>query len=182
MVRQNKLPWLLLGFLTFGCHGDSNKKSSQKRPQNIVVERIVFSPDKINYVTNTDQDISSLLKTGDKLVLRYSSLNCWSCVEDCLNVIRSETLLGNIDRQSVLIFTSDYNQRDFMLFHKKYLTDYSIYHLSSKIGLKMEMLNYPFLFIIDTNRVIKETYMPVKHKHIALKAYLSRVSKKYLKK
>ncbi|MDH7605419.1 MAG: hypothetical protein QHH13_10995 [Melioribacter sp.] len=105
--------------------------------------------------------ISSILRKSEKLVFRYTSLNCQICVDS--EIVRLKDLGEKIGKDKIIIITSYSGIKNFYNFHKiNKLYNYNIYFIPIDSKLFPGEDNTPYVFILDTNRVVKYSFFPNK--------------------
>lgn len=81
---------------------------------------------------------------GEKLVVRYSELNCNICIDSLITCIRRRVNVIGWDK--ILILATYHNKRDYYIFKRINQLE-KIYQIDS-IGCPLEEFNIPFLFFI----------------------------------
>jgi len=117
------------------------------------------------YVTN-EQGVKVRLNTLfnkriPKLVLRYSEINCMTCVDSCLVYIdKYKSIIGI---ENIIILASYHRQQDVNIFKRISKVRFEVYNTNkSRIGLPAEKSNSPFLFVSDQTLVAQSVFFPEK--------------------
>lgn len=120
--------------------------------------------------------ISHLL-SGPVLVLRYSELNCQSCVDDLIKFLLTH---GSFNENNTLIL-SYYRELDYLnKFKRMNPLNVQIYNTKS-LGLPPDTLNVPYLFVLDDQLMTQNVFIPEESDTLALKYYLTFVANKLSK-
>lgn len=93
--------------------------------------------------------INAILNKGPKIVLRYSEINCMSCVDSCLNYLRKYTNLIGVNN---IIILASYNRHNDLISFKRInkLIPFAFYNTNFKaLNLPIEDIGIPYFFIID---------------------------------
>lgn len=128
------------------------------------------------YLDGSQSSIDSLISEGGKIVLRYSRSNCWNCVEECVSILRKLVQLKVINIKDILIISSEYEIREFILFHEQNTFGFSAYHIGQSIGLKSEELNTPFFFYLTKDCTVRNVFVPIRGEEMATINYLKQVA------
>ncbi|HLO92366.1 MAG TPA: hypothetical protein VK172_14470 [Lentimicrobium sp.] len=127
-------------------------------------------------VRNENGDTISIKNLFSKpsLVLRYSELNCQSCVDIILKSLLSDT---SFNENNTLIL-GYYREPDYLYQFKRinsvHMPIFNIWALE----LPPDTLNVPYIFLIDNYRVAHNVFIPEQGDSIAIKNYLSFAAKK----
>lgn len=118
--------------------------------------------------------LSQLKKKKNTLVLRYSYLNCRSCVDNA--IARLLEFTNQNDDIDVLLLGSYQNNKDLKIFkqiNKNVANVYMIKHLEVPI----EDENIPYLFILDEDMQILDLFIPRKEIPELTREYLEKIKK-----
>jgi len=186
-MTRNILSFLLV--IMIGISGCQNSQKESRQPDRdkpassqmdkMLQETMAFPASKINDSINTDISFANNTRGKNKLILKYSRTNCWECVEDCIRVLKKFSDSTGFSQSDIIVVSSDYTKRDFRLFHTNNLRDLTVYNLGEDIGLLIEKQNYPYLFVLDSNQVIRDIYLPVKYDDENTLHYLMKTLPKY---
>ena len=107
-------------------------------------------------INSNEITLSKLLEErGGILVLNISKLNCGSCVDKSVEILNSfiTTYKQQIKTGKAIIIYRDSNKRDLVLLRKSVDRNIEIYQIidSNKLQLKMNELNMPFFFVLDSS-------------------------------
>jgi hypothetical protein len=109
-----------------------------------------------------------------KLIFRYTSLNCNSCVDKQLTLLNRYT---NIIRDRILILTYYENLRDLYLFKRLNSLEFETFNIES-LNIPFEELQFPYFFVIDENLNISDSFLPLKSDTTLTINYLFEVASK----
>jgi len=105
--------------------------------------------------------VSKVIGKSEKLVFRYTSLDCQICVDS--EIDRLKYLGEKIGKDKIIIITSYVDIKNFYNFYKiNKLYNYNIYFIPIDFKLFPGESNTPYVFILDTNRVVKYSFFPDK--------------------
>jgi len=92
--------------------------------------------------------LSKLLKSPPKLIFSFEYRNCNECIERELNMLKA---ISKDFKPDKIIYLSNFeNIREQKIFEKD--NEIEVLNLkNSRLGLPIEGLEYPFLFVVDTN-------------------------------
>jgi len=107
------------------------------------------------------------------LVLFVSSTNCNDCSTYCLSVIKNDSYSNS---KRIIVFASGYSIRDLFVFYKSNKFNNSVYSLTT-LGLPIEKLNMPFMFLIDDKLTPTHFFIPRKEMPYLTDKYLSLIKK-----
>lgn len=93
--------------------------------------------------------INNLINKGPKIVLRYSEVNCMSCVDTSLNFLRK--YIDLIGVKNIIILASYKRQKDIISYKRiNNLIPFEIYNTNyNDLNLPIEDVVIPYYFIID---------------------------------
>jgi hypothetical protein len=119
-----------------------------------------LNPDLIVSTINLDSlTIGSIIQKSTKLVLRFNEYTCDVCVRDEISAL--EGIAKVIGKENIIVISSFSRIRDFISFKKLNQIPYSCYNLcKSNLGLDIEKLNHPFLFVLDDDFITKLVFIP----------------------
>lgn len=111
------------------------------------------------------------------LVLRYTELNCNSCVD----LILSEILAQNsFNEQNTLLLAYYQNPSYLYQFKRMNRLQFPVFSVKST-GLPTDTLNLPYLFLLDKNMQINHMYIPEEGDTASIRQYLGFAKEKLLK-
>ena len=111
-----------------------------------------------------------------KLILRYSELNCHSCVDS--QIVKLNEFSKKLEKGNILILAHYKNERDLYLFRKKNPTDLKFINIGS-LDIAVEKANTPYYFIIDNDFTAKSVFVPAKELPEQTERYFDVVKRKY---
>jgi len=109
------------------------------------------------------------------LVLRYSELNCQSCVDDLLTEIKESGLFTASNTLLLAYFREPAYLYQFKRMNRLELPVFSIQHT----GLPPDTLNLPYFFLISTKLEISNVFIPEEGDTESMAAYLTFASKRF---
>lgn len=116
------------------------------------------------FVTNEQGvkvSLNTLFDKRPKLVLRYSEINCMTCVDSSLVYI--EKYKNIIGPENIIILASYQRQQDINTFKRVSKVHFKVYNTQNNIiSLPTEKLNSPFLFVTDQTLVAQGVFLPEK--------------------
>ncbi|MCQ2975932.1 MAG: hypothetical protein MJ211_14120 [Bacteroidales bacterium] len=117
----------------------------------------------INVLNNNDQYIKleDIIKNKPKLIIRYTSLTCNSCVDTLITYAKK--VVKRIGRENVIVFAQYESLRDFHLFNRINKNYIDIYRVEDKIT-KLDYSDTPYMFILNPDKSISHLYIP--HKEV----------------
>ncbi|TDX00496.1 hypothetical protein [Dinghuibacter silviterrae] len=122
--------------------------------------------------------LKSLLKSGPKLIFRYSEINCNVCYQKVLDELSA--LIKKIGPQNILIITSYYNQRELYNFMRVNNISQNVFNIgTASLGLPIEKYDVPFLFMADQSLKTKVLFVPYKRNPGLTKQYFLSVKERY---
>lgn len=105
--------------------------------------------------------LQQLVGTTPKLVLRFSELNCMTCVNDIVAKIKKASQI--IGKKNVIVAATYHSIRDLYLFKRINGLKMPVYKLpTSGFGLPIGGADIPFLFVIDPQFQTKLLFVPDK--------------------
>lgn len=156
----------------------SSLKQSNKLTKNLSQFQLFSENTKIPDTTkilNEKGEINNLKShiTQSKLILRYSELNCQSCVDAMITQIRVNK---SIDSNNML-FLAYYKQPAY-LYQFKRLNRISMPIFSLQNILLPDTLNVPYFFILHPNLTVSNVFIPEEGDNESVKNYLNLIVKK----
>jgi hypothetical protein len=85
--------------------------------------------------------------TGNRLVMRYSELNCQTCIDTQLENLNNNINLFGVD--NVVLFTTSRNRNYIRQFRKVNRVKFKIYNLSKELERLIPDIDMPYYFLID---------------------------------
>lgn len=124
--------------------------------------------------------ISDVLN-GNKLILRYSQINCNTCVEEQLKILN--TYKDSIGINNILLFADYRNINDLKKFYRINKTGIRVYKLDEQLNGIIKDIGVPYFFVFEkeSNRIIS-TYIPQKNYSNITTLYLNSIKMKYFNK
>lgn len=111
-----------------------------------------------------------------KLVFKYSSLNCNTCVDEQIRLFKE--ISKKIGSENTLIIT-DYNTpRELTQFLRMNQIDNQILNLRSAKLTEIDN-SLPYFFVLDTTYCLKELFVPLRDFPNSTLIYLNQIMKKY---
>lgn len=113
----------------------------------------------LEFTSSTDQKITldKVVNNSTVLVFDFKHISCKTCFED--EMIRIIEVSKDIGINNVIFVSEFTNNRKHYVLEKKY--GIKIYNLTNNyFGLPIEKGNYPFIFVIDSNFMAKDFYIP----------------------
>ncbi|MDD2529531.1 MAG: hypothetical protein PHT26_15960 [Lentimicrobiaceae bacterium] len=108
------------------------------------------------------------------LVLRYSELNCQSCVDDMLTEIKEDAIFNATNTLLLAYYSEPAYLYQFKRMNRLELPVFSIQHT----GLPPDTLNIPYFFLINSNLQINNVYIPEEGDTDAINTYLAFAAKR----
>lgn len=138
------------------------------------INSIGYSLDDI-YLSDIDGNkihLSDVVNNSSKIVFIYSPLQCNSCYESQLELLRDNCK----DTRGLIILThSDINLKKMSLIHKTFSLDVPVYKLTDKeLPLPVDTIGKPFFFKIDANLYSGDIFIPNKNIPQLTTAYINR--------
>lgn len=125
------------------------------------------------YAENGDSiQLSKLKRNGVTLVLRYSTLCCSSCVNDILNRMKDFSESNeNVDVLLLATYRLMYESSEFRRLSRIFPKVYNVFSLD--IPLEKELV--PYLFILDEDMRVIDTFIPRKELPELTKFYFGKI-------
>lgn len=117
----------------------------------------------VNERNEAGQLVELVAKGGvPKVIFRFSESHCIDCILAELNQLKE--LAGVIGRENVLLLTSWSGSNDLLLFKKNYNVDLPLYNIPADqlAANKIEHLNFPYLFVMDSDFSPVMVFIPEK--------------------
>lgn len=136
-------------------------------------------PNLLLYTIDGDSlHLSELLNDDYKLLIRFSQLNCSSCIDDIFEGLRQ--VVNKFPSNKVILIGTYDNQRVFQAFIKNYSLPYSIYYSrNSEDVLKEE--NIPYCCLINNDMILKNLMIPMKEIPVYSRRYYEIVLNRFFK-
>lgn len=120
--------------------------------------------------------------TSPKLVVRYSDVNCNTCVDSLFT-----SLAGFSDRigeENVIIMASYHNRRDLFVWKRLNNIRYNVFQVPhDQMGLEIEKKNIPFVFILlPGNGAVHQIFLPMKENTERTRVYLEFIARRFFDK
>ena len=113
-------------------------------------------------IRNSDGDvvcISDIVNDGRKLIVRYSELNCKSCVDSILYY--TEQFGKRIGRDKIQVWAKFTSLSNYLLMKRIIDHDIDLYD-ASNFSFGVDSLNVPYLFILNNAMTISNIFIPHK--------------------
>lgn len=123
------------------------------------------------------------IKLGDivnenKLILRYSNLNCNTCIEEQIKNINKYQ--DSIGIQKIILLTTYQNTVYMDRFRKINKVKIKIYNLGEMLDKEINDIGFPYFFVLEENTMrINCTFIPQKDKNDLTNSYIENIQKKY---
>lgn len=127
---------------------------------------------------NNQLFIDSIIDNCPKLVLRYSSLNCHTCIDSL--VTNAQKLSQVLGRDNICIFAKYHSDSDFRVFWRTNNNYFRIFQVESQIT-RLDSINKPYMFVLNSDNSISHLFLPHKEIPEMTKWYLDVVTE-YLTK
>ncbi len=108
------------------------------------------------------------------LVLRYSELNCQSCVDDLLTEIKEDGIFNATNTLLLAYYSEPAYLYQFKRMNRLELPVFSIQHT----GLPPDTLNLPYFFLMNSKLQISNVFIPEEGDTDAIAAYLAFAAKR----
>lgn len=115
----------------------------------------------------------------NKLILRYSELNCQTCVDEQIKNLNIYADSIGIDR--ILLFTNYETEVYMRRFKKLNKINFSIYNMKIEANKILKDIGLPYMFILSPNKKMRIQYMYIPQKEIPIltSSYLSMMKDKF---
>lgn len=140
----------------------------------------VLSPQQTLYEeSGNSTKLSNITKMKTKyLVLRYSSLSCTPCVDNAIAAIKKFSK-ENPDINILLLATYQF-QKDLKVFKKMNKLFTQVYNVRS-LNLPIENRQIPYLFVLDEELQVLNTFIPRKEIPELTEQYLEKMKELFVK-
>lgn len=119
-------------------------------------------------------DIRNILNDSTKIIFRFGSANCLSCVKHFCSILHKYS----DDKNQQIVYIADYLVRKRLLFYKEYLDiDKPIYFTDRLIG-DVDNENRPYVFTLDSMLFVGHLYFPVYGETLISDEYIRNVFQK----
>ena len=113
---------------------------------------------------------------NDKLVFRYSEMNCNVCVDSQLVVLKQ--LCELIGENKIIIITTYVNALNMAKFKRINQIKPPIYNLIGEgLGLQIDSLNMPFYFTLTKDGIITNVFIPEKEYPKSTQLYIKTIER-----
>jgi len=133
-------------------------------------------------LTNTDEkniSLENLVKSSSILVFDFKYISCKTCFED--EIERIVNLSDDFGKDNIILVSEFENIREQYVIEKKY--GLRVFNIgSNEFGLPIEAGHYPFVFVIDSNFVAKDFYIPTQQFFSMGNIFYKIVFEKYFRK
>ncbi|MFW6275281.1 MAG: hypothetical protein ACOC2M_01450 [bacterium] len=154
---------LLDAFLLYKLTSKNN--SGLKDNTNAKVEKLIEISriaDELNFVNrdciligkdSKEMPLSQLTLSNPLLVLKISKLNCHSCTDQNIELIKTFLQKYKISKKKIAVFYEDSNIRDLKLLNKSLNNKIMVYRIKEKNSLQLQIdkLNIPYFFVLDSS-------------------------------
>ncbi|WP_291580762.1 hypothetical protein [Bacteroides sp.] len=115
----------------------------------------------------------------NKLILRYSELNCQTCVDEQINNLNTYADSIGVDR--ILLFTNYETDVYMRRFKKLNKIKFAIYNMKTDANKLLKDIGLPYMFVLSPNKKMRVQYMYIPQKEIPLltSSYLKMVKDKF---
>ena len=105
--------------------------------------------------------LNILFGNNPKFVLRYSEINCMTCVDSSLKYIEKYKKI--IGPENIIVLASYKNQQDLAIFKRVSKIEFEIFNTGENtVGLPIEKENTPFMFITNGTLIAQSVFLPEK--------------------
>lgn len=112
--------------------------------------------------------------SGPALVLRYSELNCQSCVD----LILEELMTFSTFNEENILLLAYYKEPSYLYqFKRMNRLQYPVFSIKNT-GLPPDTLNVPYLFLLDQSLQVSNVFIPEEGDTASIKQYLNFASQK----
>lgn len=128
-----------------------------------------------------EKKISEFLNGEEKLVFKFSTSNCSTCVQSGFSTLRK--LMRNLSSDQLLVIADRSNRREVRALANSLDLDFPIY--MAEKGAFGDMLlneNVPFVFVLGSDLRMKDLFIPMKELPDYTDMYYRIVWKKYFSK
>ena len=114
---------------------------------------------------------------GKKLIVRYSELNCNSCVDSLLHY--TSIFAKEVGENNVMVWASYSSIRDFHLLFRLNKAKLNICNIESQIS-EYDQINNPYVFVLDEDLTIRRLFFPHKELPDNTKRYFDTIKSEFL--
>lgn len=147
--------------------------------RNIMYFQLYSEGTKLNHLLllkneKADSLLINTITGSPKLVLRYSELNCQSCVDAMLTQIQSNS---NISNENILLLAYYKNPAYLYQFKRMNQLQLPVYSIKNT-GLPPDTLNLPYFYLLDKDLRVSNVYIPEEGDTAAVADYLRFAAKR----
>lgn len=125
-----------------------------------------------------NEKLLSEIIDGNKLVLRYSDLNCNTCIDEQINNLNSNT--QQIGIENIILLTTYESYVHMQRFRKVNKIKFPIYNLGNELNKDIEDLGLPYYFILNKDNFrINNMYIAMKEIPKLTSIYLEHIKQEY---
>ncbi len=107
--------------------------------------------------------LKELLNESPKMIVKFSSLECSYCIEHIIKYTKKYEEKIGVD--NILFLGYFTGKKDFLIFNRLYQLDYNVFSIPNNgLDLPLDYLNEPYIVIVDSTLIPKETFVPMKSK------------------
>lgn len=114
---------------------------------------------------------------GNKLILRYTDLNCHTCIEEQIKNL--ETYIDSIRIKNIAVIVSSDNPIYLNSFKKINKIKFPIYNISKEQNKYFEDIGLPYFFILTLKGKMTNTFVPYKEMPEFTNNYLHSIYNQY---
>ena len=118
-----------------------------------------------------------VMSAGKKLIVRYSELNCNSCVDSLLQY--ASNFAKEVGDDNVMVWASYSNIRNFHLLFRLNKAKLNICNVNSQIS-EYDQIDNPYVFILDEDLTIRRLFFPHKELPDNTKKYFNTIKSEFL--
>lgn len=126
--------------------------------------------------TTDSNAIKQLLRTGPKLFFNFSEMNCETCVDEQIRLLKKYTEV--IGSENIIFLGSYSEQRKFEIFLKSrhlHFPAYSISEHAKNNTLRIANANLPYYFIADHTLRVHNAFLPIREEPQLTETFLKSV-------
>lgn len=115
----------------------------------------------------------------NKLILRYSELNCQTCIDEQIKNLNIYADSIGVDR--ILLFTNYETDVYMRRFKKLNKIKFAIYNMKADANKLLKDIGLPYMFVLSPNKKMRVQYMYIPQKEIPIltSSYLNMVKGKF---
>lgn len=121
--------------------------------------RTITSDLKIISTSKDTVTIDSVVNKSPKLIIRYSSLNCHTCIDSLVQNARQVS--QSLGRDNICLFANYNSESDFRQFWRSNNLYFRIYSVESKI-INADDFDTPYMFVLNPDHTISHLFVPHK--------------------